>query len=329
MKLPPIISRRVGKAAKKAREARRRVAAFMDGSRWSHGDGTARRRYASYDDYLDHQSSKLAGVAEQLVRKQPRDLADFVERFDSCAPLREARTVLCLGARLGTEVKALRQLGYLAIGIDLNPGADNVYVLHGDFHDLVFPTGSFDAVYTNALDHVFDLARILAEVRRVLKPGGLFVVDLAYGSAEGGYAGKFEALWWQDSQAMIDRLAVLGAFELVEARELRKVRQARWRQAVLRKSASEVSSELIVLEQASRLDGGVERERRVAPAFARGRHRRIVGRGRPSPRQGGRLRATAIAASCLLVATVAGIFLLQGVTPKMDQPQQTWVTPPT
>jgi hypothetical protein len=29
------------------------------------------------------------------------------------------------------------------------------------------------------------------------------------------------------------------------------------------------------------------------------------------------------------VATVAGFFLLRGVTPKMDQPQQAWVTPPT
>jgi SAM-dependent methyltransferase len=256
MKLSSIIRRKGGKAGKKRQEARRRVEAFMDASRWSHGDGTAQRRYESYDDYLDHQSSKLAGVADQLVRNQSRDLADFLERFESCLPLHAARTVLCLGARLGTEVKALRQLGYLAVGIDLNPGADNAYVLHGDFHDLAFPAGSFDAVYTNALDHAFDLGRILAEVRRVLRPGGLFIVDLAYGVAEGGYAGKFEALWWHDSQAMIDRLAALGAFDLIESRELRKVRQARWRQAVLRKSASGASSELIALEQARTLDGG-------------------------------------------------------------------------
>jgi len=306
MKLSSIMSRKIAKAGKKGQDARRRVDAFMDGTRWSHGDGTAQRRYESYADYLDHQSSKLAGVADQLARKQPRDLADFLERFESCASLREARTVLCLGARLGTEVRALRQLGYLAIGIDLNPGADNVYVLHGDFHDLVFPAGSFDAVYTNALDHVFDLGRILSEVRRVLKPGGLFIVDLAYGTAEGGCAGKFEALWWQDSQAMIDRLAALGAFDLVEARELRKVRQAPWRQAVLRKSTSEMSSEVIALERARRLDGAAERGRPVAPAFARGRHRRsVAGRGRPSPPHGGRLRTAASPRSAVADPTSA------------------------
>jgi len=285
MKVPPIVSRWLGKAGKKARKARRKVERFADGNRWNHGGELVQRRYASYDEYRDHQSSKLAGIADQLVRNQPRDLADFLERFETCAPLREASTVLCLGARLGTEVKALRQLGYLAVGIDLNPGADNVYVLHGDFHDLAFPTSSFDAVYTNALDHAFDLARILAEVRRVLKPGGLFVVDLAHGSEEGRLAGDFESLWWGDSQAMIDRLAALGAFDLVEARELSKVRQARWRQAVLRKSASEMRSELVIPDQARKPDAGTGVEGRAARTVVKDRHGRGAGgRGAPYPR---------------------------------------------
>jgi SAM-dependent methyltransferase len=329
MKVPAIVISRFGKAGKKAREARRKVERFADGSRWNHGGELARRRYASYDEYLDHQSSKLAGVADQLVRNQPRDLADFLERFETCAPLREAHTVLCLGARLGTEVKALRQLGYLAVGIDLNPGADNVYVMHGDFHDLAFPTGSFDAVYTNALDHAFDLARILAEVRRVLKPGGLLVVDLCFGSEEGRLAGDFEALWWRDSQAMIDRLAALGQFDTVEARELRQVRQGRWRQAVLRKSASDTGAELVVVEPARKLDSGAGPDWRAARALVTGgRGRATTSRGRPNLRRPGRLRTVVVFASCLLGAAVAGFFMLRAPTPKVDQPQRTWATPP-
>jgi SAM-dependent methyltransferase len=322
MKVLPIVSWRFGKAGKKARKARRKVERFADGSSWNHGGELAQRRYASYDAYLDHQSSKLAGVADQLVRNQPRDLADFLERFETCAPLREARSVLCLGARLGTEVKALRQLGYLAIGIDLNPGADNVYVLHGDFHDVAFPAGSFDAVYTNALDHAFDLARILAEVWRVLKPGGLFLVDLIHGSGEGWHPGDFESLWWRDSQSMVDRLAALGGFDLVEARELRQVRQARWRQAVLRKSAADTRDELELLEQARKLDPEAGMERRATQVSM------TASRSRPAPRQAGRVRTAAVFASCLLVATVAGFFLLRSPTSKLDQPRQAWVTPP-
>jgi len=40
--------------------------------------------------------------------------------------------VLCIGARLGGEVRALTQLGALAIGVDFNPGFRNPYVLWGD-----------------------------------------------------------------------------------------------------------------------------------------------------------------------------------------------------
>ena len=94
-----------------------------------------------------------------------------------------------LGARLGTEVRALMELGHLAVGVDLNPGAANQYVLHGDFHHLVFPDRSFSAVYTNTLDHVFDLPRLVDEIRRVLVPGGVLIADVVPGFDEGHLPG--------------------------------------------------------------------------------------------------------------------------------------------
>ena len=51
-----------------------------------------------------------------------------------------------VGARIGTEVKAFLDLGAVAIGIDLNPGENNRYVVYGDFHDLQFASGSIDVV---------------------------------------------------------------------------------------------------------------------------------------------------------------------------------------
>ena len=69
------------------------------------------------------------------------------------------------------------ELGHLAVGVDLNPGAFNRYVLHGDFHHLVFPDSSFSAVYTNTLDHVFDLPRLVGEITRVLAPGGVLIYE--------------------------------------------------------------------------------------------------------------------------------------------------------
>ena len=106
---------------------------------------------------------------------------------------------------------------------------------------LVFADGSIDAVYTNVLDHAFDLGKVVSEVQRVLRPGGLFVADLAYGTEEGAIGGEYEAFWWNDSNAMINQLAVMGNFDLVESRELPSVRSARWRQGVMRKPSNQVT----------------------------------------------------------------------------------------
>jgi SAM-dependent methyltransferase len=196
----------------------------------------AQRHYASYEDYLAHQSSKLDGIIERLRETDDAEYEEFRERFASCEALRAARSVLCLGARLGTEVRALHSLGVFAIGIDLNPGPNNTTVLPGDFHALVFPDASVEAVYTNALDHVFDLDRMIGEVRRVLKPGGCFVAEIDEGFAEGGLPGDFEAIHWEQAGALIERIAKIGRFEIEEERSLGRIRRGLRRLVVFRKA---------------------------------------------------------------------------------------------
>jgi SAM-dependent methyltransferase len=212
-----------------------RRARFYESGLWEHSDEGARRKYASYDEYLDHQASKLDRIAHRLREKEDEDFAEFRRRFATCAALEGARSVLCLGARLGTEVKALHDLGHFAIGIDLNPGDDNPYVLPGDFHRIVFPDASIDAIYTNALDHVFSLDKVIGEVRRLLRPGGVFVTDLELGSAEGFVPGEYEAVMWRDHGALIKRIRTLGDFEVEETRDLGKTRRDQWTQVVFRK----------------------------------------------------------------------------------------------
>ena len=187
---------------------------------WRRDDGLAHRDYASYDEYLEHQSSKLAGIIDRLREKDAEEFEEFRERFASCDALADAGSILCLGARLGTEVRALHSLGHFAIGIDLAPGPDNPHVLRGDFHALVFPDGSVDAVYSNALDHVFDLDRMVREVRRILRPGGCFVAEICDGFDEGSFPGRFEALWWASADALIAKIAKAGGFEIEKGRPL-------------------------------------------------------------------------------------------------------------
>src|SRR5271165_4369951 len=133
------------------------------------------REYASYTQYLQHQQSKL----------QYLDLADYDvnyrrqlgSRLQNLPGLKRGASVLCLGARLGTEVKAFHDAGCFAVGLDLNPGPQNQFVLHGDFHQVQFPSQSVDAIFTNSFDHVFDAEIMIAEMRRLLKPEGLLIVE--------------------------------------------------------------------------------------------------------------------------------------------------------
>jgi SAM-dependent methyltransferase len=220
---------------KQADKEQRRRERFDDPELWEHGETGARRKYASYDAYLEHQASKLDKIAPRLREKEDEDFAEFRRRFATCAALGGARSVLCLGARLGTEVRAFHALGYFAVGIDLNPGEGNPYVLPGDFHRIMFADGSVDAIYTNALDHVFSLEDLVREVRRLLRPGGIFVADLELGSAEGFVPGEYEAVMWRDHARLIDQIKNLGQFEVEEARDLGRTRRDQWTQVVFRK----------------------------------------------------------------------------------------------
>jgi SAM-dependent methyltransferase len=225
------------RAKKKAAKQTVREARFADPERWQRAEDEVKRAYASYDEYLSHQTAKLEGISDRLEETEEQDFAEFTRRFASCAALQGVRSVLCLGARSGTEVRALHGLGHFAVGIDLNPGEKNAYVLPGDFHAIVFPDDSLDAIYTNALDHVFSLERVLGEVQRLLRPGGPFIADLVQGYEEGFIPGEFESVHWRDRQSFITRVAQLGRFEVEETRELGRHRRDLWTQVVFRKSS--------------------------------------------------------------------------------------------
>ncbi len=225
-----------GRARKQADKRAAKAARFAS-DRWTQEGDFARRRYESYDEYVQHQASKLAGVADRLRETEQRDFDHFLERFSACRPLSEMRSVLCLGARLGTEVRALHRLGHFAVGIDLNPGDENPYVLPGDFHGLVFPDGSVDAVYTNAIDHVFDLERMIGEARRVLRPGGILLAEFELGFGEGHVPGDFEATHWKNADVLVEQIRQMGTFAVEEVEDLGQTRRGQRRQVVFRKAA--------------------------------------------------------------------------------------------
>lgn len=189
------------------------------GEKWEESAGFERRQYPDYETYLEHQKTKFSALRSKSVEGHDRRFhAALAERLAGMPLDFRGRSVLCLAARQGSEVRAFIDQGAFALGIDLNPGRKNRYVVVGDFHELQFADGSVDYVYTNSLDHAFDLDRILREVRRVLKPEGGFIVEANISAEEGSApAGPYEATVWKGPEPLLDVLGRNGF--RVEARQ--------------------------------------------------------------------------------------------------------------
>jgi len=195
---------------------------------WKEGSeaGIRKRDYASYDEYVTHQKLKLEEMIKIKGGFSNFDIFDyrlkFYSRFRHLPGMlpRDAK-ILCCGARQGTEVEVLRDLGFAkATGIDLNPGPGNPYVKPGDMMKLDAADNSLDLIYTNCVDHAFDLDAMLAEHARALKPGGFLLYDIGVNMEEGG--GPFEAISWERSEEVLARM--LGRFRVL----VRAERETQW-----------------------------------------------------------------------------------------------------
>lgn len=99
----------------------------------------------------------------------------------SLLPPAENKSLLDIGCGVGTIGLLLKERGFDYAGIDFSEVAVeraqqkglNAIVSDIDGDGLKFPDNSFDVVWAgDVLEHVFDPIGMLAEVARVLKPGG-------------------------------------------------------------------------------------------------------------------------------------------------------------
>lgn len=164
---------------------------------WRQDGGILMRQYANAETYRLHQASKL-GKANQLK------LAGHDERFRTVLTDRISAlalptgAALCLGARTGAEVQALLNLGWFALGLDLATTLSGArFVLAGDMHHVQFPDASVDLVYTNAVDHAWDVGHFVQELRRLVKPSGHVLTEVPDGTVA-SRPGAYESVAWTD-----------------------------------------------------------------------------------------------------------------------------------
>lgn len=172
---------------------------------WNAKSGLHYRSYDSYEEYTAHQAAKLSKIDLEEYNIKFREA--LKERLTNLEIITPGKNVLCLAARMGAECRAFIDMGCFAIGVDLNPGQGNRYVVVGDFHNLQFADNSVDYIFTNSLDHAFDLPRILSEVVRVLKQDGIFITELM---PAGFKPGAFESCRWESMEEIIRMITEAG-----------------------------------------------------------------------------------------------------------------------
>jgi SAM-dependent methyltransferase len=129
-------------------------------------------------------------------RFHAKDFYGQLGRLAATWPDEPPHDVLELGFGQGFNLSQLaaRFPGVRFAGIDLTPGnhamarqrleqhgLSNVALAEGDFHQLPYADGSFDHVYAiEAFCYARDVPKALAEVARVLRPGGTFTLFDGY-----------------------------------------------------------------------------------------------------------------------------------------------------
>ncbi len=131
------------------------------------------------DEYLDQFSGY---VWDLLLRRRVGHLVRAVPAQADTAPLG-----LDLGCGLGRQRQAMRERGFRVLGVDpafgllRQGGTGDGGVAAGSALTLPFRNAAFDFVYTvGVLHHVGNpraQARAMAEIRRVLRPGGRLIVQ--------------------------------------------------------------------------------------------------------------------------------------------------------
>jgi len=112
----------------------------------------------------------------------------WTEAFAPVFHAHQVRRLLDLGCGTGNDTLRLVREGFTAIGLDFSREAIQQATTKADtlatflVADMAasfpFRNGSFDAVMSNVALHMFDAAltrRVFAEVKRVLRPAGVFV----------------------------------------------------------------------------------------------------------------------------------------------------------
>ena len=146
---------------------------------------------------LEHYEASAEGFREGT---QDHDVSQNIEALLAELNGSGPKRILDLGCGPGRDLIAFRDLGHHPVGLDgtlafveMARRQSRVDVLHQNFLALDLPQAHFDGVFANAtLFHVptSELARVLGELRRCLRPGGVLFASNPRGDNHEGWNGQ-------------------------------------------------------------------------------------------------------------------------------------------
>ncbi len=137
---------------------------------------------------MDAVRKRFSETAGAIAELQDRRAAETAEHVAQLLTLTGDERALDVGTGAGAFALALAPLVREVVGVDVVPellaearkrAVENAEFVEGDAEELPFPSGAFDLVCTaRTLHHVPRPEVVLAEMTRVLRPGGaMLVVD--------------------------------------------------------------------------------------------------------------------------------------------------------
>ena len=171
-------------------------------------------------DYLSYELENEAGFLKlQQLALEDAGFTKFEKNLFSRAAEEAPPSVLDIGCATGALLFFLRERGWRVTGVEISPCAGYAKNSRGldvrnlPLEDNNFPSAGFDAVLASHLiEHLNDPRSFLAEIRRVLKPGGRVFITTP--NISGFQARLYGARW---------RSAIFDHLYLFSARTLKKL----------------------------------------------------------------------------------------------------------